>query len=250
MRREKILPDVSVPSWRQSEYVNRGSYSLGYFKWARWHCAGPCRLWSRGSGACIMLSVKLALLGFPTQLAPNEQLFVRSNGRLLEDVLHFMFTSWLPEESGRAFADCWPVVTSLGGKRFRAQVMRLSEELARDGRLPRPCVPRKSCLDESAGGRLVEYLEQLADHVLDQRFGHLRGRAPQLEALAAIGREQYAFEASLAGSHLSTLHGLVGSLHGLCRTSFPLSCSGNTGPPLAVPSAEEGADFARAWTGL
>lgn len=124
-----------------------------------------------------MLSLDLLLLGFSSDnvhsgLAPGRGsalvtagavLFDRPNGRLLEEVLHFLLMRTNAAVCEERLCECWPVTNALQGRQFRQEVYRLVEELRRTGCLGREVVLRKSMLDEGVGERLEEALGRWAE---------------------------------------------------------------------------------------
>lgn len=110
------------------------------------------------------LVLDLALLGFPTgDLRIDRALFAGPNPKLLEEILYFLLHLLNPVSAEEHFRECWPAINPQRSKHFRAQSLKLLEDLKRSGVIPRECVPRKSQLEEAVGERLQECLAKLAE---------------------------------------------------------------------------------------
>jgi hypothetical protein len=147
-----------------------------------------------------MLALDLVLLGFPNPIRPNVQLFLRPNSKLLEEVLYFLYEKLDGDEALERFKDSWPIGNALTAKKFRADVLKWSEDLKRNGMIPRECALRKSWLDEPVGERLEGALSRLAEFLVERKANEIDVSCP--ENISAIG---HAMEESVGDSEWNQL---------------------------------------------
>lgn len=150
------------------------------------------------------LALDLTLLGFPG-LKPDAELFRRPNSKLLEEILYFLFQSYDPAEAQERLRHCWPATNAILSKRFRADVLKWSEELKKSGKLPRECALRKSWLDESVGERLEESLARLAHCLLEREAALIEG---ETKDDLQLNGHVYALECFIPGSPWNALMAL------------------------------------------
>lgn len=112
------------------------------------------------------------------------------------------------------------------GKRFRVELLKLLEELRRDGRLPREALPRKSMLEENMGERLEDCLEALARFAI-LHLAQGESDAPKQKQLGPMG---YALESYLSDSAFNRLNALSAKIQQLPCDCIPTN--GHTTIPM------------------
>jgi hypothetical protein len=119
------------------------------------------------------LALDLFLLGFKPTLAGSlvagTLVFDKPSARLLEDVLYFLLLVTRSVECSERLVYCYPATSALQSKQFRAEALKLYEELRKNGELSRDIILRKSMIEEGVGERLEEGLERWAQFLLARR---------------------------------------------------------------------------------